>query len=97
MHFKILGTFFCLLLEGGCEFQNVELLLTVHSWRINDDSDPAGSAQDKLVIREAESRYACFSVCFSYDGSYILTGVGDGCVYIYDRHTDKCTLQVSGD
>lgn len=67
----------------------------VHAWRINDDSDQAGSAQDKLVIEVDDTRFACFSVSVSYDGNYALAGASDGCVYIYDRISDKRTLRVS--
>lgn len=70
-------------------------LISVHAWRINDDSDQAGSAQDKLIIDVEESRFACFSVAVSYDGSYALAGANDGCIYMYDRHSDKRTLRVS--
>lgn len=67
----------------------------VHAWRIHDDSDQAGSAQDKLAIDVEESRFACFSVSVSYDGHYALAGANDGCIYLYDRHSDKLTLRVS--
>ena len=73
------------------------LFVLVHAWRINDDSDQAGSAQDKLIIDVEESRFACFSVAVSYDGSYALAGANDGCIYMYDRHSDKRTLRVRYD
>lgn len=75
---------------------NVNFLFAVHAWRIHDDSDQAGSAQDKLAIDVEESRFACFSVSVSYDGHYALAGANDGCIYLYDRHSDKLTLRVSG-
>ncbi|KAK7576357.1 hypothetical protein V9T40_012643 [Parthenolecanium corni] len=66
----------------------------IHAWRIHDDSDQAGSAQDKLAIDVEESRFACFSVSVSYDGHYALAGANDGCIYLYDRHSDKLTLRL---
>lgn len=69
---------------------------TVHAWRIDDDSDQAGSAQDKLVMEVDENRFACFSVSVSYDGNYALAGASDGWVFVYDRCSDKRTLRVSG-
>lgn len=62
----------------------------IHLCNIYGDEDTHKS----LPLLPGDHSFCIFSLAFSSDNMEILGGANDGCLYIYDRHEDKRTLQI---
>lgn len=69
------------------------MLFSVYLVQLNEDQDKTNVTP--LDLRPDAYSFSIFSLQFSVDGSEIIGGSNDACVYIYDLHRNQRTLCVS--
>lgn len=66
------------------------IFISVHICNIHGDIE----LHEALTLSPDDRRFCIFSLRFSQDGSEILGGANDECIYVYDRESRNRTLKI---
>lgn len=75
----------------GCKFIYCSWSECIHMCNLTGDYD----VHEALPLDPDERRFCLFSLSFSHDGTEILGGANDRCLYVYNREKNKRTLRIS--